>query len=308
VRYFLATLIIILVGLYRLGSAPLPQTQIAQVAAAAPTNDREAWGMAFLAAIGNAAPTADTLAFVVAWQAGENTTAAFNPLATTQPAEGDSCFNYLNGRCGVRNYPDYNTGLQATVETLTNGYYQHIWYGLQNNQPEMALNDELGTWGTGKANVEANWARQQAPVQQVFATGAKHGVTDSMKVGAAFDTVSCDAWGNQPNCQHFGDDMQGGDNDPVYAPLDGTWVETNEYLPGDPNCPRCLGQYVRYVTADGHEMYLGHLKDAIVLQSGQAVQAGTVVGRIRGDLAHTHWQCRAPDGSLEDCISYYNSH
>jgi cell wall-associated NlpC family hydrolase len=162
VKYFLATLIIILVGLYKLGSAPLPQTQAVQAPAAAPTNDRETWGMAFLAGIGNAAPTADTLAFVVAWQAGENTTAAYNPLATTQNADGATCFNYINGKCGVKNYTSYEQGLQATIETITNGYYQHIWYGLQTNQPDIALNDqELATWGTGRGNVEQGWIRQQ---------------------------------------------------------------------------------------------------------------------------------------------------
>ncbi len=185
-----------------------------------------------------------------------------------------------------------------------------IGYGLQ-KLPKMMLHVGDKTFRFGQQEgVVAGAAEQPAIIEEaavIVPSTGKHGVTDSMEVGAAFDTISCDAWGNQANCQHFGDDMQGGDNDPVYAPFDGTWVETNEYLPGDPSCPRCLGQYVRYVTSDGHEMYLGHLKEARVLDVGTTIGAGTIVGRIRGDLAHTHWQCRAPDGSLEDCLAYYNS-
>jgi hypothetical protein len=59
------------------------------------------WTADVLAGLGNEQPTAATVAFLEAWARAENTQAAFNPLATTQGAEGDTCFNYINGACGV---------------------------------------------------------------------------------------------------------------------------------------------------------------------------------------------------------------
>lgn len=59
---------------------------------------------------------------LIGWQAGEGTHAHFNPLATTMPAEGATDFN----GAGVKNYPDYATGIDATVRTLHNGDYGPI--------------------------------------------------------------------------------------------------------------------------------------------------------------------------------------
>jgi len=130
-----------------------------------PMTERERFAVDLLAGLGNPQPTTETIAFVVAWQGGENTAAAFNPLATTQPAPGDTCFNYINGRCGVRNYPDYETGLRATIETMTNGFYPRTYEGLVTNAP-VADDGELGTWGTGADAVRTQWAQvveQPAP-------------------------------------------------------------------------------------------------------------------------------------------------
>lgn len=161
--YMLSMLVIAALTVYLRAPAPIAaEAQPMQGVAAAPQDAREAWAVDVLARLGNTQPDADMVAFVVAWQAGEGTAAAFNPLATTQPAPGDTCFNYLSGRCGVRNYPDYETGMRATVETITNGYYPNILAGLQTNDPERALNDvELGVWGTGGANVRALYRGRQ---------------------------------------------------------------------------------------------------------------------------------------------------
>lgn len=129
---------------------------------------RVQWSLDLLNALGNTQPTIETVVFITAWQAGENTNAAFNPLATTQSADGATCFNYINGRCGVRNYTSREQGLQATIETITNGYYPNILAGLQTNQPELALNDgELGVWGTGGGNVRERYAEVLAMAQRV---------------------------------------------------------------------------------------------------------------------------------------------
>jgi hypothetical protein len=79
--------------------------------------DRNQFAGALLDALG--APNNDsTLGFLVAWMAREGTSAANNPLATTEPAPGATDFNSV----GVKNYPDEATGVQATVATLEGGY------------------------------------------------------------------------------------------------------------------------------------------------------------------------------------------
>ncbi len=55
-----------------------------------------------------------------AWASGEGSQAAFNPLDTTQAEPGATAFN-ANGGVPVENYPDYRTGLAATVATLEPG-------------------------------------------------------------------------------------------------------------------------------------------------------------------------------------------
>lgn len=108
---------------------------------------RGEWARAFLAALGNSSPDDRTVNWVASWTLGENTQAAYNPLATTQPspcATGD--FNFAH----VKNYSNHQCGIEASVKTLQNGHYPHILHGLQNNDPEEASNAvELGTWGTG---------------------------------------------------------------------------------------------------------------------------------------------------------------
>lgn len=120
------------------------------------------WETDLLAAIGNSAPTAETVAYLAAWARAENTAAAFNPLATTHGAAGDSCFNYLNGRCGVRNYPDYQTGIDAIAATLANGRYPNTLAGLQTNAP-IVDDGEMATWGTGGGAIRDQLRQAPAP-------------------------------------------------------------------------------------------------------------------------------------------------
>jgi hypothetical protein len=76
----------------------------------------ETWAKLFLARLG--APACDdNVATVIAWEAQEGTSAAFNPLATTHAADGAAAFNSV----GVRNYLSLDQGLQATVDTLQLG-------------------------------------------------------------------------------------------------------------------------------------------------------------------------------------------
>lgn len=51
---------------------------------------------------------------LISWMQAEGGTALWNPLNTTQPMPGDSIYNWV----GVRNYPDFQTGLAATIKTI----------------------------------------------------------------------------------------------------------------------------------------------------------------------------------------------
>lgn len=279
------------------------------------STERVAWALDFLNGIGNDQPTLETVAFVVAWQAGENTQAAFNPLATTQSAPGATCFNYIDGRCGVRNYTSREQGLQATVETIMNGYYANILQGLQSTDPNRALNaDELGTWGTGLDNVQSNYNELLAGLKQP--TSNKCPVTQpSMQINAHFSDTNSEYWAGQIGGMHNGTDIGGNPGTPVYAPYDLT-VEDIQYY----SDPGRIGWYVQGRFEDGYLFYSGHLGSTAV-QVGQHVPACTQIGTI-GEVYHSHIKIAPPeapvpceiyartDGSpwCEDFEAYFASH
>lgn len=101
------------------------------------SSPREQWAVDFLRALGNEQPSADTIAFVVAWQTEEGTTARYNPLATSQDMPGATLFNSH----GVKNYATHEDGIEATVKTLHYSYtgYADILTGLRTNNPALAL-------------------------------------------------------------------------------------------------------------------------------------------------------------------------
>lgn len=150
--------------------APAPAPGIAaeaamQPVAAAPQNAREAWAVDLLGRLGNAQPTAETVAFVVAWTTAEDACMQdcgyssawerFNPLNTTQTGYG--AYATINGD-GVKAYPDYESGMAATVQTLSYSYYTEIVAGLQANDPERALRGLYASpWGTNAVHVEQIW-------------------------------------------------------------------------------------------------------------------------------------------------------
>lgn len=100
---------------------------------------------ALLARLG-APPTSTDLAFLSGWFAREGTSAAFNPLATTLPAAGAGNFNSV----GVKNYPDFATGVDATARTLLGGY-PHIVADLRAGDGIAAGSEhaELRKWSGG---------------------------------------------------------------------------------------------------------------------------------------------------------------
>lgn len=158
-RWPIVLAIVVLAGLYRLGTQP----ESAPVAAATASG----WEADVLAGIGNTQPTAATIAYLSAWHRAEGGSASFNPLNTTQEAAGATCYNDNNGNC-VKNYPDYQTGIQATIATLMNGRYPNTLAGLQSNQP-IVDDGELGTWGTGGGALRDQLA-QAAPAGRYAST------------------------------------------------------------------------------------------------------------------------------------------
>jgi hypothetical protein len=99
---------------------PLLQEGSASVVSSPPGSSiqRGAWAVALLEAL-QAPACQSNLTSLVAWQTAENTTAGWNPLATTLPASGATQYN----SAGVRNYSSLEDGIQATVDTLDQGYY-----------------------------------------------------------------------------------------------------------------------------------------------------------------------------------------
>jgi len=113
-------------------------------------NSRGSFATAVLAGIGAPVNT-ETMTVLMAQMRVENTSSAFNPMATTQGAPGATNANSV----GVKNYPDFNTGVSATVQTLMNGYYDNYIAGLRAGNQENAnqiVSDaaqDLNTWGSG---------------------------------------------------------------------------------------------------------------------------------------------------------------
>ncbi|MGB3041215.1 MAG: hypothetical protein WBB44_10950 [Candidatus Nanopelagicales bacterium] len=100
---------------------------------------------------GNWPVTGDNVCAAIAWERAEGGhfvagSSRFNPLNTTQSMPGDSIFNSV----GVRNYPNWNTGLAATVGTLALPYYDDIRLALASGNDPVGIIDAVGksVWGT----------------------------------------------------------------------------------------------------------------------------------------------------------------
>lgn len=56
----------------------------------------------------------------------EGTGARFNPFAVIQPAPGATPYNTFDGDLHVWNYPDFETGVRATVELLGDEHFANV--------------------------------------------------------------------------------------------------------------------------------------------------------------------------------------
>src|SRR5262245_31077995 len=136
------------------------------------------WRERILAGVG-VKPTLENLRFMDAWARAEGGTATNNPFNTTQRMAGSTFYNQLGGGIGVQNYGTVQMGIDATVNTLTNGRYGNIIGALRKGDSAMAAANALANspWGTGglvqKILSEGTPALSQrmAPVQLGAQTG-----------------------------------------------------------------------------------------------------------------------------------------
>lgn len=117
---------------------------------------RSQWARDFLLAMGNGKPALTSIDFVCGWSTYEvvaNSGPKFNLLATTQPMNVAGVTNFNS--VGVKNYPDYGTGVKANAFTILNGRYPALSQALLNNDaaklqnPTAEMRANVDTWGTG---------------------------------------------------------------------------------------------------------------------------------------------------------------
>ena len=114
-------------------------------------NTRGAFAEAVLRGIG--APVSQSnMSSMLAWMTGENTRAAFNPLATMRQSKtlGEDAGQF--NEAGVRDYKSFDQGVAATIETLNLNYYTDIVSALQRGTTPVELRDLVvaSPWGTTK--------------------------------------------------------------------------------------------------------------------------------------------------------------
>ena len=130
------------------------------------------WAHAFLRVMG--APVChENLVVTIAWQAQEGTTAAWNPLATTHRMDGSTDFNSV----GVQNFRSLEQGLQASKETIDNGWDVYRYGAIIRSMRDCA--DPLDT---ARAIAASSWCFGCAGGQYVI------GIVPAVE--ASFDTYT----------------------------------------------------------------------------------------------------------------------
>lgn len=261
-----------------------------------PATTQEAWAVALAQQLGNGRPSAELVAFLVAWQRAEGTGGAHNPLNTSQPMPGSTTFNSH----GVQNYATAEDGLAATATTLRAGYpgYAEIVAGIQRNDPALALRGLAASpWGTNAALVTQLY-QERSPVP----ANGKSVVTEAMTISTPYDSCGSDTvWasiGQWGGC-HLGVDFAGPGGTPVYLPFDCIYEMTGYY-----DSPAIGGDYVICTITDAagerYQYYSGHLRNAIRAEPGTMLGAGTFIGYTLAGFDHTHVQLCGPANTITE--------
>jgi hypothetical protein len=105
-------------------------------------------------------PSPENLRFMQAWSNSEGGTASFNPLNTTWSVPGKQT---LYNSAGVKNYADYQTGVNATILTLKQSYYNNIKNALRSAEKAEdyflkfpGIISDISTWGTNPYTIKSN--------------------------------------------------------------------------------------------------------------------------------------------------------
>ena len=286
-------------------SPPPPAVQAQAVAARpAPTTEREAWAVDFLAGLGNDQPSAATIAMVVEWTLAEDSSSgAFdrnNPLNTTQP--GFAEMMTINSD-GVKGYADRQSGLDAALHTVTNGLYDGVVAALLTNDPDAARTALWASpWAGSHYGYGASWPRYEHASAPAHKAAPIPGW--QQRINAGFYATNCSAWGMQSGCQHFGTDIGGdGEGTSVFAPVGGAFVRCQDNGESGPY----IGVWIEYTADDGAAILINHFRelgDWCAQPAGTRIEAGALLGTMRGDANHVHVQVSA-GGQLVDFERYF---
>lgn len=171
------------------------------------------WSIQFLKALGNNSPSDDMIRLVSAWTRAENTTASFNPLATTLAYGETTNFN----SAGVKNYKTQSQGIEASVRTLNGNFYGYpqLLNALKTNDVSAAIaSGGFDTWGS-----------HTSAVHSIYLSGD---YKDEPLKSEESGTVSGGDWTKPPENQ--GPNSSGGTLD--YNPIDPSQsTYSNEYKP-----------------------------------------------------------------------------
>jgi hypothetical protein len=229
---------------------------------------------------------------LIAWALNENTTAAYNPLATTL-GPGASVFNSKN----VWNYNGWPTGIQRTAATIHNGYYPQIVADLTTGKGiTPASNANLHTWsGQGYNSITGNWVkagqymRQRAPV----APGNPNAYQNPFRAALGLTPQRVDQgvdYANPTKTQL-----------PIYALGPGTIV--NLYNSGWPG-GAFIAELLSAGPAKGQVVYAAEtIKPKVSI--GQKVNSDTIIGQIQpgGVGIETGWG--GTGAHLGDAAAYF---
>lgn len=251
-------------------------------AAAAPATAREAWAVAFLAALGNAQPTPATVAMVVAWTLAEDSgDGAFernNPLNTT--ICGHNFVGAINsdGACGVGHYATYQDGVSAAVDTITQANFSAIVAALQANDADGA---KQALWASPWA--ESHYGYGSAwPVYRVA----------SPPVAPLCPLDPCWQSGTGYGEGHPGIDLGASEGQLVFAVLDGTAALSSTWPCGNGVL----------ITAGSRQVLMCHLS-TFTVADGAPVRAGDVVAHAgstgQSTGPHVHFELREDGASID---------